>query len=282
MCGGSGSRKESVDMENNIIENMEKAFLSGSYAIADDGFYFGLGVFETICVRQGRLVLEKNHRERLLEGLRRLGISLPCGNYENLRIQMRRIMDDFEQANPKESDGYVLKVCVTASNLKITARKNTYTSQDYERGFHLKISPILRNETSPFTAVKSLNYGDNILEKRRAHREGFDEPVFLNRKGLLTEGATTNLFGILEGELVTPPASCGLLPGTVRRYLLEQYPVKEMELTPDMLKACSEVFVTNALLGIMPVRRFEEHTYHARERIQEITAKYESDCCKFE
>lgn len=264
------------------METIDNALLFGPQAVADDGFYFGLGVFETIFVKGGKLVLERNHKERLLESLERLGIALPCGDYENLKGKMQIVMDAFMQEHPMEAEGYVLKICVTASNLKITARKNTYTAQDYERGFHLKCSPILRNETSPFTAIKSLNYGDNILEKRRAHREGFDEPVFLNRKGFLTEGATTNLFGVLEGTLVTPSASCGLLPGTVRRYLLEQYPVQEMEMTPDLLKSCSEVFVTNALLGIMWVRQFEEQTYHAHKIVQEIAAKYESDCCKLE
>lgn len=254
--------------------------LSGSQAIADDGFYFGLGVFETIFVKYGRPVLEKYHEDRLLGGLRTLGIALPCSGWAEIHEKMAMVMAEFEEANPQDREEYVLKVCVTASNLKITARRNTYTEQDYEKGFHLKISPILRNETSPFTAVKSLNYGDNILEKRRAHREGFDEPVFLNRKGFLTEGATTNLFGVLDGQLVTPSVSCGLLPGTLRRYLLEHYPVREMEITPEQLMNCSEVFVTNALLGVMPVSCFEDHVYHNREMMQKIRMEYISACCK--
>lgn len=262
------------------MDLMKKDFLSGPQAVADDGFYFGLGVFETICIRKGQMVLEQNHKERLLNGLDVLGISLPCETYGNLRAQMQVIMDEFEKTNPAESERYVLKVCVTASNIKITARKNTYTESDYERGFHLELSPILRNETSPFTAIKSLNYGDNILEKRRAHREGFDEPVFMNRKGFLTEGATTNLFGFLNGQLITPSASCGLLPGTVRRYIMEYFPVREMEMTPDTMKMCSEVFVTNALLGIMPVRRFADHVFNCHNMTQEIASRYESDCCK--
>lgn len=254
--------------------------LSGNQAVADDGFYFGLGVFETISVRYGRTVLEEFHKERLLAGLDKLGISLPCDGWSQVREMMAAVMSGFEENNPEDEEEYVLKVCVTASNLKITARKNTYRETDYDKGFRLKISPILRNETSPFTSIKSLNYGDNILEKRRAHREGFDEPVFLNRKGFLTEGATTNLFGILDGKLITPAASCGLLPGTVRRYILERYPVWETEITPELFMKCSEAFVTNALLGIMPVSGFEEHVFKEREIIQKIRQEYISACCK--
>ena len=256
-----------------------KEMLSGSQAVADDGFYFGLGVFETILITDGHPVLEEYHKDRLLAGLKKLGITLPCSGWSELHQMMGAVMMEFEQANPGEKQ-YVLKVCATASNLKITARKNTYTERDYEKGFHLKVSPILRNETSPFTSIKSLNYGDNILEKRRAHREGFDEPVFLNRKGILTEGATTNLFGVLDGQLITPSVSCGLLPGTVRRYILETYEVCEMEITPEQLIKCSEVFVTNALLGIMPVSRFENHVYENRDLIHKIRLEYISGCCK--
>lgn len=258
----------------------DQELISGSLAVADDGFYFGLGVFETIFVQNGQPVLEQYHMERLLSGLDTLGIALFCGSVPELRKQMQTVMASFEAENPDERAGYVLKVCASASNLKITARKNTYTEQDYEKGFELRISPILRNETSPFTAIKSLNYGDNILEKRRAHREGFDEPVFLNGKGYLTEGATTNLFGVLDGQLITPADSCGLLPGTVRRYLLEQYPVREMQITPGLLKKCQEVFVTNALLGIMPVTQFEDHFYKQGDMTRKIRLEYISCCCK--
>lgn len=254
--------------------------LSGNQAVADDGFYFGLGVFETISVRYGKPVLEKFHEERLLAGLKTLGISPSFDNWLQVHEKMAAVMADFEAANPAEAEDYVLKVCVTGSNLKITARKNTYTKKDYEKGFYLKVSPVLRNETSPFTSIKSLNYGDNILEKRRAHREGFDEPVFLNRKGFLTEGATTNLFGVLDGQLITPSVSSGLLPGTVRRYLMEQYQVREMEISPKLLTECQEVFVSNALLGIMPVSRFEDHVYENREITQKIRLEYISACCK--
>ncbi|MGN0294095.1 MAG: aminotransferase class IV [Lachnospiraceae bacterium] len=258
----------------------DQELLSGSLAVADDGFYFGLGVFETIFVQNGCPVLEQYHMERLLSGLDSLGISLPCDDIAKLREQMQMVMAAFEKENPDAKAGYVLKVCATASNLKITARKNTYTEQDYIKGFELRISPVLRNETSPFTAIKSLNYGDNILEKRRAHREGFDEPVFLNSQGFLTEGATTNLFGVLDGQLITPSVSCGLLPGTVRRYLLERYPVREMQITPELLKQCQEVFVTNALLGIMPVTQFEDHSYKHGDMTRKIRLEYISCCCK--
>lgn len=255
-------------------------FLSGNQAVADDGFYFGLGVFETIFIKNGQPVLEKYHEERLLSGLGTLKIPLPCGSWTEIHEKMKIVMTAYEKAHPESEEGYVLKVCATESNLKITARKNTYTERDYEKGFHLKISPILRNETSPFTAIKSMNYGDNILEKRRAHREGFDEPVFLNTRGFLTEGATTNLFGIMDGQLITPAASCGLLPGTVRRYLLENYRVREMQITPEQFMECEEAFVTNALLGIMPVSRLEDHSFENCNIVQKIRMEYISTCCK--
>lgn len=235
--------------------------VNGPQAAADDGFYFGLGVFETIHVKNGKPLLMNYHKERLLSGLDVLGIKPPFSEWSEVLCLAKQVMQDFTSKQENAAPDYVLKICATSSNLKITARANTYTEAQYQKGFSLKTSPILRNETSVFTGLKSLNYGDNILEKRRAHNEGFDEPVFFNTRGELAEGATTNLFLLRDGALFTPHLSCGLLPGTMRRYIMSRYPVTECFIKKEDIKNFDEIFVTNALLGIMPVYQFDEISF---------------------
>ena len=87
-----------------------------------------------------------------------------------------------------------LKIAVSQENVTLSFRENPYTKEQSEKGFLLDLASTVRNETSPFTYLKSLNCGENILEKRAARRRGMDEPVFINTKGQLAEGATTNLF----------------------------------------------------------------------------------------
>ncbi|MGF7155903.1 aminodeoxychorismate synthase component I [Novosphingobium gossypii] len=90
------------------------------------------------------------------------------------------------------------------------------------------------------------------LEVARAH--GADEAILLRDDGLVTEGCFTNIFVERGGALLTPPATLGLLPGVLRRSLLEQGSAVEAELTLDDLAA--GFLIGNALRGLVPARLF--------------------------
>ncbi len=87
-----------------------------------------------------------------------------------------------------------------------------------------------------------------------AQTVGACEAVLLRDDGLITEGSFTNLFVKRNGKLLTPPARLGLLPGVLRRSLIEQGLAEEAELTIADLG--SEFFIGNALRGLMPARLF--------------------------
>ena len=213
----------------------------------DDGYWFGLGVFETILEKQNTAVFLDEHLNRLKKSALFLGFPTENG---------------------------VLKLTLSDKNLSLTSRKNTYTKEQYEKGFALDYSKILRNETSPFTYMKTLNYADNILEKRLAKQRGYDEPIFLNTKGELSEGATTNLFFVSGKKLFTPALSCGLLDGILRQYLLKNYQVEECIIKPEQVSDFDEMFVTNSLLGIMPICRLGEHKFTRRTITNQLMQTY--------
>ncbi|MGN0266847.1 MAG: aminotransferase class IV [Lachnospiraceae bacterium] len=244
---------------------------------ADDGFYFGLGLFETIHVKKKQMLLEQYHKERLLSSMKELQI---CTEeqaetvWNCIREDAAGTMETYAEEHPDEED-FVLKICVTSANILTDARPYTYKKADFIKGFDLRISPIIRNESSPLVSMKTMNYGDNILEKRRAHTEGFDEPLFLNSRGYVAEGATTNLFAVLDGKLITPSLESGILPGTMRRFVMEHFAVQECSITTEMLYRSTELFVTNALLGIMPVTNFQGKAYAVGKVTKEITIFYE-------
>jgi para-aminobenzoate synthetase/4-amino-4-deoxychorismate lyase len=88
-----------------------------------------------------------------------------------------------------------------------------------------------------------------------ARAEGFDEVIFTNERGEITEGAISNIFIEKDGMLLTPPLSCGVLPGIYRRHLLETHAnVKERVLTIDDLKAADAVFLCNSVRGMHRVQ----------------------------
>ena len=72
----------------------------------------------------------------------------------------------------------------------------------------------------------------------------------MNEKAELTEGAISNLFVEKEGKLLTPPLSCGLLPGTLRAHLLKTGKATEHLLTRADLESADAVFFGNSVRGL--------------------------------
>lgn len=90
----------------------------------------------------------------------------------------------------------------------------------------------------------------------RAREQGFDEVLFLNEEGMLTEGSRTNVFVERDGVLRTPPVEAGLLAGVYRRHVLESRPgAREEPVHPDDLDRADAVYVCNAVRGMQRVRQ---------------------------
>jgi len=104
----------------------------------------------------------------------------------------------------------------------------------------------------PWLGVKSTNRG--VYDRARAALPaGVDEVLFLNERDEVCEGSITNLFVALpDGVRVTPPLTCGLLPGVLRAWLLRE-DWQERVLTLDDLRAARAVYVGNALRGLIGV-----------------------------
>jgi para-aminobenzoate synthetase/4-amino-4-deoxychorismate lyase len=85
----------------------------------------------------------------------------------------------------------------------------------------------------------------------QAKRDGFDDVIFLNLKGEVTEGAISNVFVVKDGRWFTPPVECGLLPGVYRRHLLETRPeIEERVVHLDDLRTADAIYLCNAVRGL--------------------------------
>ncbi len=229
----------------------------------DEGYQFGLGLFETVSVENKRPLFLGWHLERLHQSLDELGISRLVTEAEIMHF-----------LSSQNADHFALKIMVSEKNCIFTTRPNPYTPEMLERGFRLVYSSVYRNETSPLVYHKTMNYGDCILEKRRAASLGADEQIFLNSRGEICEGTATNIFFAKEGRLYTPAVSCGLLPGILRRFLKENFSVTECVLTRDEVAEMEECFVTNSLMGVMPVTSLEEKLFSGGPWTEECMAAY--------
>lgn len=235
----------------------------------DSSFFFGRGVFETIHVLKEGVFL-KEHLKRLKEGCEALEIPFNI-NEEDIKEFIKN-----EKINNK-----ALKITVTEKNIIYSTRNITYSPDDYNRGFSLKLSDVRRNSTSKLTYLKSTCYIENIMEKERAKDEGFDEVIFLNERGELTEGATSNLYFIKDNKIHTPKVSCGLLNGIIRKWIEKNFLVEEGCYTIDDLRNSEGIFISNSLLGIMKVRQFEDEFFGGKDLIEEIKKKYDNSIRSF-
>ncbi len=95
-------------------------------------------------------------------------------------------------------------------------------------------------------------YDDALAEARK---QGFDDVIFLNERGEVTEGAISNLFVEKAGSLYTPPVDCGLLPGVYRRHVLATDPrAEERVLLLADLTSADALYICNAVRGMRRVR----------------------------
>ena len=232
----------------------------------DDGYSFGLGLFETILLYKGKPAFLDEHLARINKSVVDLGLNI--GKLEKNEV--------FQYLNNNKNtlEYEVLKIVLSEKNRLFLKREYTYTEKDYQKGFSLNISEVRRNESSIFTFHKTLNYGDNILEKRKSKKLGYDEPIFLNSKNQITEGATSNIFVVVRDKIYTPKLSCGLLNGIVRQYIISNYDVTESEIDLEFLNNADEIFLTNSLLGIIPVNNLEKKVFKSQKISKEIFHSY--------
>jgi branched-chain amino acid aminotransferase len=222
-------------------------------------FQFGFGLFETICVRKNRPLNTNAHIQRMTASIAILDSKIqPSFTIDTLSATITNVAAAYS-----EPEG-VLKVIAyrtdTSWDLLLTMRPFPYSAADYTRGFSLRQSTFMRNPDSLLVRHKTLNYLENYLERLKAKQEGYDDAFFLNTAGSVTECSASNIFIVADNNLITPPAANGLLPGTMRAQVLAMASsmglnAKEAPMTTKELMAAKCVFVTNALLGAMPVSR---------------------------
>jgi 4-amino-4-deoxychorismate lyase len=223
---------------------------------------FFKGVSETFRWIAGFPVFFDRHLERMKKGAGILGIPFP-GEEAVKEMVVNAILES------RINDGYI-KVCLLSqgptvfygypkgSSLLVIVREYIRENMPIKA----QVASFRRSSQSPVHKLKSLNYMENILAKREAMLHGFDEAIFLNDKGELTEANASNIFWFKEDTLFTPSPECGLLPGVIRGVLIElakEMGIKVIEGSFDLdsLVHSHGGFVTNSLIGAIAISHLE-------------------------
>jgi len=247
----------------------EIVFLNGKFipqgqarvSVLTPGFLYGWGLFESMRAYNNRIIYLDVHLARLKESAKLLGIKYPYAAEELKGIIRNAIkINGFKDAYVRLT---LWKSDKGADILVMVKKYKPYPPRKFTEGFDTCISSFRQKESSFLTQLKTINYLFYRLACKQANEKGFDEAVILNHRGYIAEATRSNLFFIKDKELFTPSLKCGCLDGITRRVVFDLakiYNIKVFEgnFSISDLYSSDEAFLTNSLMGIMPLASVEE------------------------
>ncbi len=215
---------------------------------ADRGLLLGDGLFETVRAIAGMPLHFARHLARLRAGAATLGMALAWPD-DALAEAARTVLAGQDGAlrltlTRGPAPRGLLPPAGTRPTMLITAAP---LPPPLPPARAIVAAATRRNEHSPLSRIKSLNYLDSILARQEAAARGADEAILLNTAGDVAEASAGNLFVLLAGAWTTPPTRAGALPGITRARLLEAGLAQEARLTVADLALAEAIFLSSSL-----------------------------------
>ena len=232
-------------------------------SLDDRGYCFGDGVYEVVRVYNGRAFAFSYHQDRLYRSMREMDI--PVRMPPDELQELHEIM--IEQS--EITDGYIY-LQITRG---VTPRHHAFERSKLEPQMYMFIKPIttdlgalqegvkaitLPDERWARVDIKMLNLIPNILAQTKAEKKGAYTAILV-RDGIVTEGATSNVFVMKDGVCYTHPANHHILKGITRQLVVTRVAptagitIIEREFDEAFLKDADEIFFTDTIGGIIPI-----------------------------
>ncbi|HVS77197.1 MAG TPA: aminodeoxychorismate lyase [Steroidobacteraceae bacterium] len=245
----------------------------GALSALDRGLHFGDGVFETIACLRARPRFLSLHLERLAHGCRTLGFAPPAPAL--LREEIGRLAAGLERSivklivtrGPALVRGYAVSGREQATRVAIRYPWPVEDPVLQQQGVSVRMAAMRLAESPALAGLKHCNRLEQILARNEPEAAQAAESLMLSRSGKLVCGTMTNVFlvdGMPQAPRLRTPAIdlCGVA-GVMRRVVLREaaragITTVECALGPEDLAAATEIFLTNARVGIWPVGRLAE------------------------
>ncbi len=241
------------------------------------GYRYGDGLFETLKLRKGKILLEDYHLERLFAGMELLKMEIPR------LLTAEKLVSDMLQLCKKNNCTELARVRLSVSRgnggLYDSDNKLQYiiecwplpetSNQLNQNGLLIDIFPDSRKSCDAFSNLKSANYLPYVMAAQFAKEHKLNDCLLLNQHERIADATIANVFIVKENELITPALSEGAVAGVMRRFFLEKlqdagYKIQETSLATDDILHADEVFLTNAIHGIRWVKQFRNKSYTSK------------------
>ncbi len=252
------------------VDGHRKAADAPHLSALDRGFTLADGVFETMRAFDGRAFRLDAHLRRLTDATTTLGIPLRTDIRDlvitalaeagatgmrdaSVRVTVSRGVGTPGVAPPPSPQPTVV---IAVSTLP------AFPSELYTNGLAVHVASGRRNEHAMTAGIKTIAYTESVVALAEARAAGADDALFLDTQGHVSDGTSSNVVLSVAGVLVTPPLSCGALPGITLAAVTEL--ATDLGITAQVrpiqheeLLAAAEVFLTSSLRGIAPVVRID-------------------------
>ena len=211
-------------------------------SIFSDAVMYGYGIFETLRTYPGKKILKLDaHVTRLINSAIQIDLKLKY-NFDEIQNMVYQVVEKSEYELQR------IKILAIPDSLIVISNELKIDESIYG-GVSLKTS--IQKRSMP--EIKSTSYLDCLLNFKQAVKQGFYDALFLDELDYVYECSRSNIFWISNGKLFTREND--VLPGITRQVVVEiahlPFEYKNGKLA-DLLEA-DEVFITNSIIGVMPV-----------------------------
>lgn len=253
------------------IDGVQTGKEAARVSVFDRGFLYGDSVFETLRTYRGRPFALAEHMARLEESARRVWITLPV-SAQDLASEVRKAASEspFEESYLRlmitrgvGALGLDPGTAVAPLRVLLVGRLTPPAPELYETGIAvISFETARAGDATQAAGAKIGNYLVAVLAHREAARHDAHEALIMDRAGRIIEGATSNIFWIMDGVLLTPPLDAGILAGVTRAHILlvaEELGLPVRQTVPehaDLLSA-DEVFISSSIRELLPVVKLD-------------------------
>ncbi len=224
------------------------------------------GIFETIAVYKSKILWFQKHFQRFMRGVRTLKYELPEGFSDNVLksqiqdlIQLNNIQNGRVRVLCSRKEGGLFYPMDNEVNILIQTfpLKEIYAWKN--EGIKVGIFDQILLYPTLLKQFKNCNSLPYVLAAHDAFSRQLDDNILLSYQNQISELSNSNLFFVMKNQLFTPDLNTGCLQGTMRETILEFaeklfIPTKKDSISVEGLHEVTEIFATNAIHGIVPIR----------------------------